>query len=69
MVIVCAMPNNSTLTNTDIVDDGTITGSSSQGSNSLVHCRSSLANRSSRDSGEMTNGLYNNKCVRTNINS
>jgi len=66
VVIRSAMPNNSTLTDTDIVKDGMIAGCSSQGTNSLVRSRSGLSDEGGGDSGEMRDGGYRNKRVRTN---
>jgi len=66
VVIGCAMPNNSTLTNTDIVNDRMIAGCSSQGSNSLVRSHSGLSDKGAGDLGEMSDRGHRNKHVRTN---
>jgi len=68
-VIGSAMPNNSTLTDVDILNHGMIAGSSSQGSNSLVRSRSGLSDKGGGDSGEMSDRGHRNKRIRTNKNS
>jgi len=68
-VIGSAMPNNSTLTDVDILNHGMIAGSSSPGSNSLVRSRSGLSDEGGGDSGEMSDGGHRNKRIRTNKNS
>jgi len=68
-VIGSAMPNNSTLTDVDILNHGMIAGSSSQGSNSVVRSRSGLSDECGGDSGEMSDRGHRTQRICTNKNS